>query len=323
MRRPAAEVRALVEKACHARGASGDEAAIFADVLVEAELRGRTTHGLSRLPGLLESLKGHTPGTPEIVEERGPLLVVDGRDRSGYLVGAFLVDEAVRVARSQGFALAGARNTRHCGMLGYYASRAAEQDTIAVMCADCSALVAPWGGTSPVLGTNPIAAAFPSEPAPILIDFGTSATTYGALDQARREGRPVPEGAALDAEGRPTTDPGRVRTILPMAGHKGYALGLLVQLLSGVLVGAAAVPSGYRDYGLFLLAMQTDLFAPRDRYDAGVRDLIRQIKAVPRRQGFDEILIPGERCFRERSERLKSGIEIGDAFWKELVRLAG
>lgn len=318
MIRSAAELRAFIEKACRSRGASDDEAALFADVLVEAELRGRATHGLSRLPGILRMLESRRPGVPEIVEERGPLLVVDGQDQSGYLVGAFIVDEAVRVARTHGHALVGARNTRHCGMLGYYASRAADRGMIALLFADCSPLVAPWGGAESVLGTNPIAAAFPNEPHPILIDLGTSATTYGALEEARRAGKPAPAGSICDAEGHPTTDPEQAHTILPMAEHKGYALGMLVQLLSGVVVGAAAVPADHVDYGLFLLAMHPNLFAPGGRYEAGVRELVQQIKATPKMAGFAEILIPGERAYRERAERLAAGIDLDEALWREV-----
>jgi len=318
MKRPAEEVRKLIEKACRGRGASDHEAKLFADVLIEAELRGRPTHGLNRLSGILKWLDGRAPGAPEIVEERGPLLIIDGHDQSGYLVAAFMADEAARVAQEQGHALVGCRNTRHCGMLGYYAARAAAAGVIALMFADCSPLVAPWGGAESVLGTNPLAAALPHEPYPILIDMGTSATTYGALDVARRTGRPAPEGAVLDEEGRPTTNPDAVHTILPLAGHKGYALGLLVQLLAGPVVGATAVPADHRDYGIFMLALRPNLFASGDHYEAGVGHLIETIKSSRKMPGCQEILIPGERAFREREERLREGIEISDDIWATL-----
>jgi len=322
MRRPVEQVRGLVEAACRSHGASPAEAAQFADVLVEAELRGRPTHGLNRVAGILRWLAERAPDEPAIAEERGPRVVIDGRDQSGYLVAAFAVDQAVRVAMEQGHALVAVRNTRHCGMLGYYASRAAEGGVIALMFADCAPLVAPWGGAESVLGTNPLAAAFPNRPHPILIDMGTSATTYGALDMARSQRAPVPEGTVLDAAGRVTTDPDAVHTILPLAGHKGYALALLVQLLAGVVVGASAVPAGHRDYGLFMLAMRADLFAPREQVEAGLRDLVRTIKSTPKMHGHTDILIPGERAFREREQSLVEGIEVADEAWGDLTRLA-
>jgi len=318
MKLPVEEIRELVERACRAHGAADREARLFADVLIEAELRGRPTHGLNRLEGILGMLRSRRPAEPRIVTERGPLVVVDGNGQSGYLVGAFVADAAVRVAVREGHALVGARNTLHCGMLGYYVAAAARRGVIALLFADCSPLVAPWGGADSVLGTNPIAAAFPHQPYPILIDMGTSATTYGALDLARRRGEPAARDAALDAQGRVTEDPAAVHTVLPLAGHKGYALGLLVQLLSGVVVGAAAVPADHRDYGLLMLALRTDLFAPADQYEQGVADLVSRIKSVRLRPGFAEILIPGERAWREREQRLQEGIEMSEALWRTL-----
>jgi LDH2 family malate/lactate/ureidoglycolate dehydrogenase len=317
-----AEVRGLVERALRAHGADEHEAAIFADVLIEAELRGRSTHGLNRLGGLLTMLRTRRRDAPQIVMERGPLAAIDGRDQSGYVVGVLVADTAVRLAGREGLALVGARNTRHAGMLGYYVGRAAQQGVIALLFADCSPLVAPWGGAESVLGTNPIAAAFPNEPYPILIDLGTSATTYGALDQARRSGERAPEQSALDASGRPTTDPAAVHAILPLAGHKGYALALMVQLLSGVVVGAAAVPPAHQDYGMMMLAVRPDVFAPPERYRQGVAEVVRRIKSARRMSGVEEILIPGERAFRERESRLREGIELSDQQWTDLQALA-
>ena len=320
MKRPVPEVRAALERALCANGASAAEAALLADVLIEAELRGRPTHGLNRFEGIVQWLRDRKPAQPRIIEERGPLVRIDGQDASGYVVAAFMADQAVRVARREGHALVGARNTRHSGMLGYYVAKAAQQGIIALMMADCSPCVAPWGGTEPVLGTNPIAAAFPAQPYPILIDMGTSAITYGALDLIRKAGGKAPPDAVLDSEGRVTRDPSAVAAILPFGGHKGYALGLLAQLLAGVTVGAAAVPAGHVDYGLFMLAMRPDLFAPQEHYESGVRELIRKIKSVKPMAGHAEVLIPGERAFRERERRLKDGLEISDAQWATILQ---
>ena len=207
------EARTLLTSVFLSNGASDEEAEVFADVLIEAELRGRQTHGLNRAHGLVHLLRTRTPQRPEIIEERGPLLRIDGHDQSGYLVGAFAADEAVRVAHEQGHALAGVRNTRHCGMLGYYAWRIAQHDLIALLFADCAPLVAPWGATEGILGTNPIAAAFPPAASksafPVLIDMGTSAITFGAVKVARGKGAPLPEKAALDAKGRSVDSSGR------------------------------------------------------------------------------------------------------------------
>jgi len=323
MRYPVNEVRTLLERVFRAHGATADEAATLADVLIEAELRGRPTHGLIRAPAIARSLRERSHGTIRIVEERGPLVRIDGGDQSGYLVAAFMADTAVRVARRQGHALLGARNTRHSGMLGYYVSRVAEAGVVALMMADCGPLVTPWGARDPVLGTNPIAAAFPATPYPVLIDLGTGSTTYGAVQHARETGSLLPEGCALDAEGRPTTDPERVSAIVPFGGHRGYAIALMVQILSGAFVGAAPVPDGRSDYGIFMLAMRPDLFCSRDEYENRIAEVIRRVKSARPLRAGDEIRIPGERAWREREHRLRDGLDVPEELHRQLLRLTG
>ena len=315
------EARAKVEQVFRAQGATDREAAVIADVLIEAELRGRPTHGLNRVAGVAKLLAHRPPGAPHVAEERGAVIRIDGADQSGYLVGALMAEEAARVAHSEGHALVGVHNARHCGMLGYYVSRIAEKGLIALAFADCGPFVAPWGAAEAVFGTNPLAAAFPAEPWPILIDMGTCAVTYGALDQARRNGVPAPDNSALDADGKLTTDPNRVTAVLPFGGHRGSALSLLVQLLSGVVPGAAAIPKGGQDYGLFLLVMEPDLFAPHGQYEAGVKELVSRIKSARPRDPDMAVMIPGERCFREREQRLADGIAVTDSQWAELQSL--
>lgn len=308
MLRPVDTVRRAVERLCRQAGATEAEAALFGDVLIEAELRGRTSHGLNRLGSILNRLHARGPERPHVIEERGALVRIDGGDESGYLGAAFAAETAARVALAEGHALVGVRRTRHCGMLGYYAGLAASRGVVALVFADCAPLMAPWGGTRAVLGTNPIAAAFPAQPHPVLIDLSTAAVTFGALDRLRATGKPAPEGTVLDASGRPTTDPAAAKTILPFGGPKGYALGLMVQLLS-LTAGGAPMPANYADYGLMIIAMRPDLFCPREQYDRGVRDLIERIKASAPPDGA-EVLIPGERAFREREERLRDGISV-------------
>ncbi len=319
MKQAVSEVREVLERLFVHRGASEVDARIFADVLIEAELRGRPTHGLNRVDGLLRTIESQPDRRPRIVTETGSVLVVDGEDHSGYVVGAFLADEALRVAGREGHVLAAARNTRHCGMLGYYADRIVQSGFIAVCFADCAPWVTPWGAADCVLGTNPVAAAFPAAPHPVLIDMGTSAITYGAVDIAGRSGASIPPDVALDAGGRATTDPGNVAVVLPFGGHRGYALGLLVQLLSGVLSGAAGVPEDRRDYGLFMLVMKPNLFAPREAYEASLAELLSRIRSARPIKPGAKVLVPGDRAYAERDRRMIEGIEIDEAEWKRLL----
>ena len=319
---PADALRARLELVFRAHGAAKQEASLFAEVLTEAELRGRSTHGLNRVEGLVKWLRGREPGRPEIVEERGPLVRIDGNDQSGYLVASAMVEAAVRVGHDEGFALVGARNARHAGMMGYYVGRVAERGLVALMMADCCPLMAPWGGAESVLGTNPIAAAFPRSPHPILIDLGTSATTQGAVSHARLTGGVLPPDSAVDAEGRVTTDPNAVHTLLPFGRHKGYALSLMVQLLAGVVTGATGVPDDYSDYGHLLLAIRPDLFGTREHYERETDEIVRRLKACRKMEGHAQILIPGERAYRERARRLREGVEISQQDFDDLVALA-
>ena len=314
------ELRARMEAALIQHGAIAEHARIVADVLVEAELRGRPTHGLMRLPGILKVCDSGPSEEPVILEEDGPRVLVDGRDHLGYVVGFRMAEKAVEVAKREKTAVVACRNTRHCGMLGYYVSWMAERGVVGLAFAHCCPLMAPWGGAEPVLGTNPIAAAFPAEPHPILVDLGTSATTYGAAALARQEGRRIPAGTALDKAGNPTDDPAEVRegALLSFGEHKGYALAVMVQLLAGALTGAASVPETHRDYGILLIGFRPDAFTSDDAYAAGVRELWDRLKSARRRKGFDEILLPGERAYRERERRLREGVDVAEELWRGL-----
>jgi len=323
-------LRALVEEVLKRHGAPAEDARIIADVLIEAELRGRDTHGLARLKGLAGVYDRGSAGQPRIIMEQGPRVLWDGSGSCGYITAYRMAEHAADKARGEQIAVAAARHAQHCGMLGYYVSMMAaggpageDNGVIGLAVANCWPLVAPWGGVQSVLGTNPIAAAFPAQPHPILIDLGTSATTQGAAARAGRRGEPLPPGCAVDRDGNPTRDPDMVRegALLPFGEHKGYALGLLVQLLCGPLTGAAAVPEQRTDYGLFMLAIRPDAFTEPDRYSEEVQALKRAVKSARRMKGFSEILLPGERAYRERDQRLRNGIEVPDDLLDEIKRL--
>jgi len=298
-------------------------AATVADILVEAELRGRATHGLLRVPAIAASGKARRRPRPRIARQSSTYAYLDGDEELGYLVAHRCAEIAIRKAKSHKFALVGAKNTKHTGMLGYYVSMAAEKGLVALAFSNCSPMVAPWGGAERVFGTNPLAFAFPAKP-PILIDMSTSATTMGEILKAKRTGGGLKAGAAVDADGKPTRSPDRARegAILPFGEHKGYGLSLAVQLLSGAFVGAAAIPEPGTDYGFLYLAMARDIFAPRRHYRKGVTELVERIKSSRKASGSTEILIPGERAHRDRQKRLKEGIDVDEDLMAELEELA-
>jgi len=320
---PEKQVREIIGRVLLKRGLTTEEAAIVSDILTEAELRGRPTHGLMRLPGIAKASHEAAGIRSESVIDRGACACIDAKHQLGYLACHRGAAEAIVRAREHGLALVGVRNTRHMGMLGYYVDMIARQGIVGLAFADCIPLVAPHGGIDKVLGTNPIAAAFPWEPHPIVIDLATSATTLGEIMIAQHKGERIREGQVIDREGHPTTDPAEARegALLPMAGHKGYALALMAQLLSGALTGAVGLPLRYEDYGALFIAVQPDVLGSAAQYRAEVEKVVRAIKSSRRAEGFDEILIPGERAYREREQRKREGISVEDALWRELQSL--
>lgn len=326
MRQSVEELRGLARRALTSAGVPSGEAEVVTEALLEAELRGRPTHGLIRLPGVARRFGGRGPTEVKVLSEGATWAHLDGGGGIGYVIAQRATEWAAERARSRGLALVGVRGATHCGMLGYYTGQAAQGGLVALMAADCGAMVAPFGATSAVLGTNPLSIAFPYEPFPLLIDMGTSAATFGDVLVALREGRLLPEGVAYDASGEPTRDPSAVReggALRPFGGHRGSALALAVQLLSGALVGAAALPVRGEDYGLFLLVVEPGIFGDRRRFAQGVAEVVQAVKSARRAAGVTEVLVPGERAWRERRRRLAEGIDVPEELLAELRRLAG
>jgi L-2-hydroxycarboxylate dehydrogenase (NAD+) len=318
---PVEELRKLSEGILARRGLSDPDAAVVTDILLEAELRGRPSHGMIRLPGIAERSAGRTP--MRLAREGPSYALVDGQENLGYLVAHRCARTIIGKAETTGLAVVGGFNTGHCGMLGYYASMVADAGMIGLAACDTSPRIAPWGGTQPVLGTNPLAAGFPARKGQVLVDLSSAAITNGQILMHMKDGTPLPEGVALGTDGKLTTDPeaALAGAVLPFGGHKGYALAVMIQILSGALVRAAPVPQPGRNYGIFLLAISPTIFMDANLFHEGVEDLIRKIKGSEPAAGVGEVLVPGERAFRERARRLTDGIEIDLDLMAELRKL--
>lgn len=321
MKVPVAQATELSIQILTGRGLPREDAETVTDILIEAELRGRATHGLIRLKGLASHIAASAPGDIQVVKEAPTSALVDGGGNLGYLVAQYAMRLAI--SKASPLAVVGACNTNHSGMLGYYPLMAARRALIGAIACDTFRRTAPFGATEAVLGTNALAVAIPTESDPILIDMSTAAITNGQLIVASKAGQAIPEGVALDAEGRPTTDPQAAQDgcSLAFGGHKGSALSLLGQIMTSALVNADPLPQPGRNYGLFLLALDPSAFVPLDQFKASVAEITVAMKAAPRAEGVAEILIPGERSNRERSARLKTGLDIDDDLWQELTEL--
>lgn len=315
-------------------GVPRGDAGIVAEHLVEAELRGLDSHGVSRLPVYVQRLRqGLVAATarPAVVRDAPVAALIDGRNGLGIVVADYAMKTAVSKATAHGIGCAGVRNSNHCGYLGYYTKRAAAAGLIGFAFTNAPPAQAPWGGRVPYFGTNPLSVAVPrrKEP-PIVVDMATTVAARGKIRLAAQKGLRIPEGWAIDREGSPTTDPNAALDglILPVGGAKGYGLAMLVDILSGVLTGGLFGPAiGYltdqrpQGVGHFFLAIRTDLFIPVEQFLQGVEEMAQQVKACPPMVGFESVLLPGEPEELRAERNQREGIPVSDAVVAQLEHL--
>lgn len=318
-------VEALANDCLRASGASDLQASAVARSIREAEAEGTRGIGLGYLPWYCGHLKvGKIKGdTQPIVTRPAPGVVqVDAAD--GFAHPAYEAGEAALIgaARSQGIAMLGITNAYACGVLGYFTARLADQGLVALMFANASSTMAPWGGKTPFFGTNPWSMAAPRQGAPLILDSSSSATAYVNLAKAAAKGEALPPGWALDAEGRPTTDADAALkgSIAPAGGHKGGALALMVEVLAAGLTGAhfSHQASSLGDdfggpprLGQTLIAIQPG----RAGFAARVEGLLADMSAQP------GVRIPGDRRHANRAHLAREGVAVDDALLAQLRAL--
>lgn len=317
IRLSAADAHALARDYLLGVGFDQDGANVVADHVVDAALCGYEYSGLPKLLNVAEHMREHPPQrTVAVVHETAVSARIDGGNHVGMLTLARAADIAVAKAHDRGFAVVGATHTWMSGRSAHYVERIARNDLVGLHFVSSRPQVAPPGGTRAVLGTNPMAFGFPSTGDPLIVDFGTSAFMFTDLMLRERRGEPLPEGVAIDAQGRPTRDAARARggAVLPFGGHKGFALSIAMAAM-GVLAGSGDNPD---HAGYLLIAIRPDLLVPLDEYRRELAALVARVKATPRQSGVDEIRIPSERAFRERARAQRDGIEIDRAIYDAL-----
>ena len=314
--------RALGEGALRGLGYDAEEARIIADHVIDAALCGYEYSGLAKILNLPEHPRFKLPRRKmSVLRETAVSRLYDGGNNNGMLAMHYAAEAAIERARQTGFAVIGVTNSWVSGRSAHYVERIARADLIALHTASSSRAVAPVGGTKPVLGTNPIAFGLPAAHDVVVFDMGTSAYMLTELMLRERLGESLPEGVAIDAEGRPTRDPGSARqgALLPFGGHKGYGLALMVHLL-GILAGSALDADG--DNGYLFIAFTPELLRPLDAFKREVSAFLDRLRATPRAPGVPEIRIPSEHAFRHRAKALREGIEIDGLVHDALQRLA-
>jgi LDH2 family malate/lactate/ureidoglycolate dehydrogenase len=317
------EARDLGERALRGIGYDAEEARIVADHVIDAALCGYEYSGLAKLLNIPEHRRFAEPRGPiRLIHETAVSALYDGGNNVGMLAIYHAAKATIAKAAAHGIAVVGMTNTWMSGRNAYFVEMIAREGLVAIHTASSGGAVAPLGGIRPALGTNPIAFAIPGEEAPLILDIGTSAFMATELQLRVRRNEPLPEGVAIDRDGRPTTDPAEAQrgALLPFAGYKGFGLGLIVQAL-GVLGGAGLVADGQDGY--LFIAFRPDLLIPLEQCQREVSALIARVKAVPRAEGVAEIRIPGEHSARNRARLTGEGIDIDGLVYSALHRLAG
>lgn len=330
-------------------GMSPQDAALAADVLIAADLRGIDSHGVARLSGyvrLWEAKRANMQPDWKIVHETPSTATVDADEGLGLMVAPKAMEIAINKAKTVGSGWVAIRNSNHFGIAAYHAMMALPHDMIGIAMTNASPLVAPAHSTERMLGTNPMCYVFPAgKHAPIVVDMATSAAANGKLEIAQRSGKKLPEGWVQDAEGNSSADPDELKkggSLLPLGtlpgipGHKGYALAAVVDLFSAVLSGAnygpwvppfvAFLQPGEnlpgKGIGHFVGALSIDAFRPASEFKQHIDQWIERFKQAKTVPGSPAVLIPGEPEAMMTEERMHTGIPLNALVVQDLQQLA-
>ncbi|MBI2755323.1 MAG: Ldh family oxidoreductase [Chloroflexi bacterium] len=327
----AAQLQRLTAAVFRAAGAPDDIAEAVADVLVDNHLAGHDSHGILRIPEYLQHIREGSivpAARPRVLQESPTTALVSGSWAFGQVTAAFAADLAIEKALRQHVSVVSVVEAGHTGRLAAFTERAARRNVAMFMFIGTveRPLTAPFGGAGPVLGTNPVSFSVPNPAGdPVTLDYATSAIAAGKVRVAKARGEQLPEGVMLTRDGQPTTDPEewyRGGVLLPFGGHKGYALAVIAELLSGPLAAADAYPGVVGRSGIFLFAVDAATFRPLAAYGEAVSRTVGRIKAVPPAPGFDEVLVPGEPEARARAQRTRDGIPVPEATWSAVSEAA-
>ena len=335
-RYPAEPLAAFAAAALWRVGVPEADAAVVADTLLKADLRGHASHGIFRLPWYVRRLQRGVmrPLTElEIVRDRGAVTVLDAHEGVGQIAARRAMRLAVERAGQHGVAAVAVRRSNHFGAAMYFTLEATAAGRIGILITNASPAMAPWGGRQALIGNNPWSIAAPAgRYPPLLLDFANTVVARGKIYTARQAGSEIPTGWAIDRDGRPTSDPVAALEglILPIGGHKGYAQSFMFDVLAGVLTGARFASGVFGPYqaerpsgcGHLALALDIDHFMDLPEFEARVEALIAEVKAAPLAPGQTEIFYPGEPEARAEARNARLGIPLPAKTVAELEALA-
>ncbi|MBM3235715.1 Ldh family oxidoreductase [Candidatus Poribacteria bacterium] len=328
-------------------GVPDDEAEVVMRLLVKANLVGHDSHGVIRLPQYMSLIQREAlhPGAPiEIVKETPSTAVINGNWGFGQVIASRAMEIAIQKAKTYSVSTVGAHHSNHVGRMADYAIMAAEEKMIGMVLVNnhgAAQQVAPYGGIERRISTNPICLAVPTGRKdtvsqtvgePLVVDITTSVVAEGKVRVARNRGQSIPEGWIIDANGNPSTNPQDLYAdppgaLLPFGGivaHKGFGLGLIVDILTGTIsnAGFSRVNPPRIGNAIFLTVINISNFMPIEEYLEQVDTFIEYIKSSKPMPGFDEVLVPGEPETRMEKKRLTEGIFVEAETWKQITDVA-
>ncbi len=332
------DIREKVSAIYAAAGATEREAGVVATLLVESNLLGHDSHGIIRVPQYVKGLEeGRIQAGAETVieKETAATAVVNGNWGFGHVTATDAMGIAIQKAKEASIGIVTVHNCHHVGRLGAYPPLAAEEGLVGLITNNghgADKALAPWGGVGRILPANCFAAAFPSNKDwPVAVDMTIAVAAGGKMRVAVARGEKVPEGWVVDAEGKPSDDPAEYTThggaLVPFGGsvaHKGSALAIAIDILSGALSPAGCTQADPPATGnaLYIQVINVEAFQLLDDFRSEVGQFVDYVKATPTAEGFDEVLIPGERSHRTKKKRLANGIPVEDATWDQVEALA-
>jgi ureidoglycolate dehydrogenase (NAD+) len=333
----AADLHAFCARALECAGARSGDSIVIADGLIAADLRGVHSHGALRVGIYADRLHAGSinPGADlQIVRDSGAVVVADAEAGPGIAIAARAMDLALARSQAHGIAAVSLRNANHCGMLAFFAMRALPEGAVGIAASNGDSLVAPWGARAKFLGTNPFAVAVPArEEPPIVLDMATSVVAHGRIKGAADRGEAIPPDWAVDAAGRPTTDPVQALAgaLLPFGGFKGSGISILIDLLAGLLPGGRSGPEIVPLYqrlaepqgiGQLFVALHVEAFDSLEAFTRRVDATVRRIRALPPAAGASRVILPGELEHLRAQDYQARGIPLPSDAVAELARTA-
>jgi ureidoglycolate dehydrogenase (NAD+) len=307
-------------------GMRPDDARVTARVLVTTDSWGVSTHGTKHLRLYLARIRGggiDAQAVPAVVGQGPGWAMIDARKAMAMVSSCRAMELAIEKARASGIGYVGVKRSTHFGAAGFYANMAAEKGLIGIAMSNVDANMTVPGARGGVMGNNPFAYAVPvGDGHPIFLDIALSAVAAGKILAAKERGESIPDTWMVDENGLPTTDPAdylRLGKLLPMAGHKGYGLAVMVEVLAAVLTGASLTRDvkswvvdvdQVTDEGHAFIAIDVGAMMPPDLFTRRVQALIRGIKDSPKAKGSERIYLPGEKEWENREEAVRSGIRL-------------